>query len=680
MRLLAAGALGTLLGLIVLRAEALTYFVSISGSDTNGGSFESPFRTLHYAASTLLPGDTCYLRGGTYRETLTPVNSGTAIAPITFAAWSNETVTISALDVVSEWEAESSGVYSAPVDWDLGNGYNQVFADGAMTHQARIPDYGGGDCFHPAAVGVTVGGSQNNVIYSAAWSGHPANYWAGAWFCGGIDARWSWQCARVVSSSGNTVTLEPSTKSNPWFGGSGYGFLWGLRSMLDGDNEWHLSVGSSGNQLKLHLPGGVNPADHTVEMKRRNWCINFNGLSYIQVSGLQLIGGAVWLNGSNNVLQNCRARFLSHFMNYVWGYAYDGDVPQGSGILIDGTSNTVHGCTISDTAGSGIISTGNDNLIERNHIFNTDYSGTYGCGIRLAGLRNQVSYNSVHTSGRDILQPGGSGHSIFFNDFYSPALMCQDTGVLYIWGVNGQCPTGARTRLAYNWFHDNYGSGPTPLVYLDNWCRNFVIDHNVIWDNGGDSGLRVNRPAAGHLIYNNTLFNCDDVGTHTYDMWPNYNPDAAFWTSDLYQYSSANNLYLGGAPQSQLADWVHSDFRLRPSSPAINAGVAIPGYTDWFPLIGVPDKGACEYGSTVWKAGVDGWCQPKLSVVASGNGTVRLSAPPEAAFFQLQVSTHSHPPVIWQPVTNAPTVSLTEWSVTLDIPAGESPLFRLQSK
>ena len=680
MRLLAVDAWGILLALFVFRAEAGTYYVSTSGSDTNCGSFESPFCTLQYAASQLLPGDTCYLRGGTYRETLTPASSGTAVAPITFAAYSNESVTISALEVVSGWGAESAGVYRASVGWDLGNGYNQVFVEGAMIHQARIPDYGGGDCFHPATVSVTVGGIQNNVISSAAWAGHPANYWAGAWFCGGIDARWSWQCGRVVSSSAATVTVDPSTKSNPWFAGSGYGFLWGLRCMLDGDNEWHLSAGTSGNQLEVRLPGGVNPASHLVEMKRRNWCVKLNGLSYIHISGLQFVGGALWLSGSHNLLQNCRAQFPSHFMTYVWGYAYDGDVPQGSGILVGGTNNTVYGCTISDTAGSGIISSGNDNVIARNHIFNTDYSGTYGCGIRLTGLRNQVTYNSVHTSSRDILQPGGSGHAIFFNDFYSPGLMCQDTGVLYIWGVNGQCPTGERTRVAYNWFHDNYSSGPTPLVYLDNWCRNFVVDHNVIWNNGGDSGLRVNRPAAGDLIYNNTLFNCDDIGTHTYDMWPNYNPDPAFWTSDLYQYSLANNLYLGSAPQSQLTDWLHGDFGLRPNSPAIDAGVSIPGYTDLFPVIGAPDKGAREYGSTVWKPGVEGWCQPRLCVAAAGNGTVRLSAPPEAAFFQLEVSMNSHPSFTWQPVTNAPTVSATEWSVVLDIPAGERPLFRLKSK
>jgi hypothetical protein len=258
--------------------------------------------------------------------------------------------------------------------------------------------------------------------------------------------------------------------------------------------------------------------------------------------------------------------------------------------------------------------------------------------------------------------------------------MCHDTGVLYIWGVDAKCPTGARTRVAYNWFHDNVGSGPTPLIYLDNWCRNFAIDHNVCWNSARDSGLRINCPASGDLIYNNTIFNCDDIATHTYDMWPDNNPDPVFWDHDRYQYNAANNLFLGSSPQSHLIDWLAHDFRLKVNSSAIDAGLIIPGYTDLFPIVGPADKGACEFGGSVWKAGADGWCQPNLAVARLGGGKVKLTSSPGAEFFQLFAAANPCPPIAWTPVTNTPAVSATEWSLTMDIPQGKMWLFRLQSK
>ena len=60
-----------------------TYYVSTTGSDSNSGSSAAPFRTFTKAASVLVAGDTLQVMTGTYTETLTLANSGTATAPIT---------------------------------------------------------------------------------------------------------------------------------------------------------------------------------------------------------------------------------------------------------------------------------------------------------------------------------------------------------------------------------------------------------------------------------------------------------------------------------------------------------------------------------------------------------------------------------------------------------------------
>src|ERR1043166_8228480 len=125
---------------------ATTYFVGTNGSDTfSGTELAAPFLTLKRAAEVMLPGDTCFIRGGIYRETLSPSRTGASDAPITFGAYSNEVVTISGADVVTSWKRVAEGLYAAEAGWSLGEGYNQVFFDQEMMHQARYPAFGVGD-------------------------------------------------------------------------------------------------------------------------------------------------------------------------------------------------------------------------------------------------------------------------------------------------------------------------------------------------------------------------------------------------------------------------------------------------------------------------------------------------------------------------------------------------------
>ena len=62
-----------------------SYFVSTSGDDGNPGTLGAPFRTIQQAANVADAGDTVFIRGGTYRESVRPAHSGTASNPITFA-------------------------------------------------------------------------------------------------------------------------------------------------------------------------------------------------------------------------------------------------------------------------------------------------------------------------------------------------------------------------------------------------------------------------------------------------------------------------------------------------------------------------------------------------------------------------------------------------------------------
>jgi hypothetical protein len=76
-------------------AAATTYYVAPDGDNTNNGTTQ-PWRTIHYAANNVnvLPGDTVYIRAGTYIEKVTFNRGGTPTSKIIFSGYPGETVII----------------------------------------------------------------------------------------------------------------------------------------------------------------------------------------------------------------------------------------------------------------------------------------------------------------------------------------------------------------------------------------------------------------------------------------------------------------------------------------------------------------------------------------------------------------------------------------------------------
>lgn len=69
------------------------WYVAATGSDTNTGSLNSPFKTIEKAVTVVQPGETVYVREGTYNltATITLGRSGTENARITLQAYPGET-------------------------------------------------------------------------------------------------------------------------------------------------------------------------------------------------------------------------------------------------------------------------------------------------------------------------------------------------------------------------------------------------------------------------------------------------------------------------------------------------------------------------------------------------------------------------------------------------------------
>ena len=656
------------------------FYVSPSGSDANSGTLGSPFKTLGTALPHINPGDTLYLRAGTYRETLTAKISGTSSSPISISAYSNEVVVITGGDLVTNtWFYTSNGIYATRVSWDWGEGYNQVFVDGIMQHEAQYPNWTATNTLlNPPTINVTV--STNYFITNTAFAA--LGDLSGAIFLGGVDLNWAWQYGVISSNSASTLYVNSNAVNGGWWwpnatstqSASGFGLIFGKLSLLDADNEWFLD--STTTNLFLRMSGGVNPGSHRVELKHRTWCVDMNGKSFVGVHGIQTRAGAIRLNGDGDVLEGCDAGYLSHFLRFYDNSGNNGGRTEGGGVVVGANYCEVRGCVIHDTAGSGIVVSGTSNIITHNHVFTTDYSGTYAEGLILSGTNHTVSYNTIHDSGRDILQPGGKGHSITYNELYGCGWLAKDLGTIYVWGNNALDSNGKKTRIAYNWIHDGHPtlSGHRGL-YFDNYSRNYIVDHNVIWNfvigTTPQDGIFLNSPKDGMELYHNTVFNCIYNNHFTALQYPKFNPDTNYWTAtnEHLFYKGQNNLVLTSSNQvaATLVSASGTNFALLASSSAMNpvttnytiawsstngyVGVA-PGFTLWMNsggylfsyqetggngmvisgindgYLGVtPDNGAYEYGGSYWQPGTNGSAvgivspSPPVLTVTSLQGT-----------------------------------------------------------
>ena len=145
---------------------AREYFVAPGGSDANPGTRAKPFRTLTKAASAMRNGDVCYVRAGTYRETVRLRNFGNISGAYTrFVAYPGERVILSGAEPVNvRWTLHSGHIYKA----SFPRYFNQLFVDGEMMTEARWPNCPFADRWKPACWATVQPGSEYGKIVDPA--------------------------------------------------------------------------------------------------------------------------------------------------------------------------------------------------------------------------------------------------------------------------------------------------------------------------------------------------------------------------------------------------------------------------------------------------------------------------------------------------------------------------------
>jgi hypothetical protein len=595
-------------------ANASTYYVDANAPSDGTGTLEEPFSTIQAAADVMVAGDICYIRAGTYRETVTPAHNGAPGQPIVFEAYQGEKVVIDGSDPVTGWTQHAGAVYRAPMGWDLGP-ENQVFINGVMAHLARWPNIkNDADPFFDFSnyASADAGSSDGHVI-DADLPPMPDNYWQGALIWANFGHKWSSFGTRVTSSSGqNLYYTRPSDLDGWWAfpgadqaeGGRGsylntnieMYYLADKLEFLDAPNEWYFD--HAGGTLYIQISGGSDPGN-VVTAKHRFLAFDLSGKSYVEVRGVHIFASIISMeNADHCIIDRIDAKYLTHHSmeGVSWALAWYSPLKGRNGIAISGYGNKLFNSTIRYSGGSCVtIDSGSNHVIDNNDIEYCNYLHSYCEGISgYAGPGTLVTRNKVWNIGRTAINPRSSIRAAY-NDVAYAMQIGDDAGAIEGAGDDGN------VEVAYNWVHDigrGLAFGATPGLYTDGGGDNATYHHNVIWNiHGQDAALRINGNSAGvnnngMFVYNNTAYNVPL--SQMVISWP-----------EGVRSTERNNSVNQAA--SNFVDPEHGDFRLSATATAKDAGDVIPGFTDGY--VGTaPDLGAYEYGadkcSSNWTAGL----------------------------------------------------------------------------
>jgi hypothetical protein len=595
-----------------------TFYVSDSvGNDTAGdGSLAHPYKTINYAAGKAdTAGDVVNVRGGTYRETVTPQYSGSSVAPITFQPYQGEQVTVTGLDAVSGgWTSMGNSTYSQSMSLPQ---QSDVFVNGTLLNVARWPNAGQNNPLR-AAYGVVGYPSVNGATYTVTDSNLPSGNWTNATINinrgDGVTSNWFTSRKTVTSQSGNNLTFPAAGDTDyGLFGSSNSYFLSETPTALNTGKGW--CYDATAGKLYLRAPGDANPdsqtVKQTVEARCRRYGLDFNNTSYVNVTGFRVVAAGVSLSGQNNLVDQCQVLYAAPSSNLPDPCYIHDHRGEAGGFEIPGNNNTVRNSEIAYTWGSGIyVPGGSNNTIHNNVIHDVDWAGSDTAAVNLAGTANTghdntISNNTIYNTGRDGILLSSTrcdDTRILNNDISRFGFLQKDLGGIYSFASRSDDGT-----IAYNHVHDTRSAGMNCAIYLDNNSQGFTVHHNLITN--VQTGLQRNTWAAYEHMYNNTIWNSSNAMIRPYpnDVYPydytncNTNNNLAMTNSgSWYGNNTDNNVTVSSDP---FVDSAHGDYRLRAGTAPVDAGKAIPGITpDGDPT---PDAGAFQSGVTPWTAGAN---------------------------------------------------------------------------
>lgn len=485
-------------------------------SDSNNGSENFPFATIQKAADVAEAGDTVIIHEGTYRETVIPKNSGEAMKPITYRAADGENVTISAMDKISGFQLYNAdkNIWCATLPKNIGSGRNFIVYNGTHLGEGRHPnsnttthavslDMYDENCKVDRTLFPTMGDimirDERDSTPSAdlnenarVWGDSDIDlnqdeddYWKGATVNGMHSAGWTMSTGIVTSSTKGHIEIDDIRKYYPnsvtygflyYTDGSypserttkDYAYLTNHINTVDMPGEWFVDEDAV---LYMIPPEGASGETLEVEAKQRQICWDMSDKEYINLVGVNTIGGSIVMRDSKMcVVNGGEHKYVAHWnynvdehacYNDTDGRKKEGVPPRGeAGEYISGENNAWINTVVNGSANAGIYVCGVHQYVVNNEVYNTSYMGTYMSGISIENERwydfmtkrggHTIMNNTVKYAGRACMYNsynfssyGGSSrvaypglaNDIAFNEYGYGMVCARDGGLTYMHGV-----------------------------------------------------------------------------------------------------------------------------------------------------------------------------------------------------------------------------------------------------
>jgi hypothetical protein len=327
-----------------------TYYVATTGSNSNNGSIGSPFLTIFKGVSVLVAGDTLYIRGGTYLES---INSNNQTIP-TGTSWTDAPL-ISAYPSGSGYET----VTLRPTQWgpvNLPHDYiKYVIFQGMILDGINAPT-----STSSSTDGISTGDNLHHVrfkdieIVNAPWNG--------------------------IQGGGNFMEfLNLNVHYSGWFSnsfgypGSNGAYLTTSNSVVDGGRYWN----NHAYGMRFFNSGCTNCSINNIVRNIRAYQ-NGKGIGLNGASATTNRGGGIVLGDHNNMACN----------NLIYG--------NFAGIFdYNGVGNKYYNNTIYGQAGGYAVELSNSSgaKVRNNIIYNNQFNVIQKNGATLTEESNNLFTN-----------------------------------------------------------------------------------------------------------------------------------------------------------------------------------------------------------------------------------------------------------------------------------------------
>ena len=499
----------TLLPTPMSQAAPLELYVAASGDDAaDGRTPRQAFATLARARdevrryrrdNALADGALVHVASGVYvlAETLAfgPEDAGTELSPVVFEGEGARKPVLRGGPTVTGFEPYKGSILRCDLQASgLGDiVFGQLFFKGRRMPLARTPnvdpeDIHGGTWAH--ALGGFGPDPRCQFRYGSDVDG---SRWARPQtgrvcvFCR-FDWRWNRLPVEAVDPVRRTITMARRATYDIHPGDRYY--VEGIFEELDAPGEWFLDREKS--LLYFWPPSAMGPdavsvagVDRLIEVEKSAWVV-FRG--FVLENGE---GTAVTMADS----RHCRVEAAVIRNTGGWGVSVNG-----------GESCAVVGCDLSGTGHGGVMLSGGDratltpakHVAENNVIHDVGvFERTYNTGVNIGGVGNAVRHCLIFDTPHAGMTLSGNENLIEFNHIHHTNLQSADTGGLY------SCPRDWTQRgnvIRYNRWHDIGGFGKK-----NSW--NPVQDGVVPFEYPHYTwGVYMDDPTSGNTIYGNILY------------------------------------------------------------------------------------------------------------------------------------------------------------------------------